>query len=376
LTDSFLLAHRLTDIDPGDWNALAGGHPFLRHEYLLAMEEAGCAVPDTGWAPHYLLLRRDGRLAGALPLYLKSHSRGEYVFDFAWAQAFAEHGLEYYPKLLGAVPFTPVPGPRLLAREQADRIQLARQAVRLAHDNHLSSLHILFPSDEDRAALAEAGFMFRENVQFHWFNRGYETYEEFLAGMSQPKRKKIRQDTKKVAQAGIRFRWLQRDAIDDSALRFFVRCYEHTYLDHGNPPYLNLDFFGRLRRDMPGSLVLIVAELDGEPVASALNLRDDTTLYGRYWGAVGFVPGLHFETCYMQSIRFCIAEGLQVFEGGAQGEHKLSRGLEPVRTCSAHWIRDRRFAEAIDRHLQRETPAVREYAEVLHQHSPYRQTGR
>ncbi|HEU0229643.1 MAG TPA: GNAT family N-acetyltransferase [Burkholderiaceae bacterium] len=375
MTDSFQLARHLADITAGHWNALAGDHPFLRHEYLLALEEAGCATSHTGWAPHYLLLRRDGHLAGAMPLYLKSHSRGEYVFDFAWAQAFAEHGLDYYPKLLGAIPFTPVRGPRILAHNPEDRALLARQAIALARDNGLSSLHILFPSEDDRVALAAAGFMFRENIQFHWFNHGHRTFDEFLASLSQPKRKKIRQDTKKVTEAGIRFRWLRGSQIDDRALRFFVRCYNHTYLEHGNPPYLNDAFFQRLRRDMPETLVLIVAELNGEPIATALNLRGGTALYGRYWGTVRFVPGLHFETCYTQAIRFCIEEGIPVFEGGAQGEHKLSRGLIPVETCSAHWIRDQRYAAAIERYLQRETPAMREYAEMLRRHTPYRQTG-
>lgn len=372
MTDSFLLAHRVADIDPASWNALAGSHPFLRHEYLLAMETSGCAVPDTGWAPHYLLLQRKGSLAGAMPLYLKSHSRGEYVFDYAWAQAFAEHGLDYYPKLLAAIPFTPVPGPRILARNPEDRVALARQAIALARDNNLSSLHVLFPSEQDRTALAAAGFMFRENVQFHWFNRGYTTFESFLASLSQPKRKKIRQDTKKAVAAGIRFRWLQGPEIDGDALRFFVRCYDHTYFEHGNPPYLNLAFFQDLRRNMPGSLVLIIAEQGGEPVACALNIRGESALYGRYWGTTRFVSGLHFETCYMQAIQFCIQEGIPVFEGGAQGEHKLSRGLEPVATCSGHWIRDPRYAAAIEHYLQRETPAMREYAEVLRRHTPFR----
>lgn len=362
----------LKDINADQWNQLAGDHPLVRHDFLLALEKTGCATPETGWAPHYLLLHRGNTLQGAMPLYLKSHSRGEYVFDYAWAQAFERHGLAYYPKLLSAIPFTPVPGPRLLATTHADRVLLAQKAIEITRDNGISSLHILFPQPEDQKALKEAGFVFRENVQFHWFNRGYASLDDFLADLSQQKRKKIKQDRKKSVQAQVSFRWLQGDEIDEASLAFFYRCYHQTYMEHGNAPYLSLEFFTELRRTMPASMMIVLAEQGGEPIASALNIRSRNTLYGRYWGSIRFVSGLHFETCYMQAIEFCIANNIEVFEGGAQGEHKLSRGLLPVPTCSAHWIRDERYAQAITDFLAQETPGVEAYINELQEHSPFK----
>jgi len=366
------MARRLEEIPSSQWNALAGAQPFLRHEFLAALDQTGCATPRTGWAPHYLLMHRGGNLAGAMPLYAKSHSRGEYVFDYAWARAFEAHGLAYYPKLLCAIPFTPVPGPRLLAASHADRVALARGAIAFARENGMSSLHVLFPSPPDQEALAEAGCMFRDDVQFHWHNRGYRDMDHFLASLNHEKRKKIRQDRKKSLQAGLSFRWLQGRLIDDAALAFFYRCYRQTYLEHGNPPYLTMSFFERLRRDMPESLVIVQAQREGAPVAAALNLRGKNALYGRYWGSTEYIPGLHFETCYLQGIEFCIRHGLSRFEGGAQGEHKLSRGMLPVKTRSAHWVADERFAAAIDDYLARETPAIQAYIDELGEHSPYR----
>lgn len=372
LAPTFLLVQDLHGIDAGQWNRLSGDHPLASHEFLLALEQTGCATPATGWAPHYLLMYRGAALDGAMPLYLKSHSRGEYVFDHAWAQAFARHGMAYYPKLLSAIPFTPVPGPRLLAGNHADRVLLARKAIELTCQNHVSSLHILFASDEDQLALAEAGFLFRENVQFHWFNRGYASLEEFLASLTQQKRKKIKQDRKKSIEANIEFRWLQGDQISRDDLDFFYRCYYKTYMEHGNAPYLNREFFQQLHATMGASMVIVLAERLGAPVAAALNIRSLTRLYGRYWGSLEFIPGLHFETCYMQAIEFCIAHQLDVFEGGAQGEHKLSRGMLPVATRSAHWIRDERYAQAISDFLDHETPAVAAWIDELQDHSPFR----
>lgn len=374
MSETFSIFRDLRDIDAAQWNSLASNHPLVRHEFLLALDQTGCAAAKTGWAPHYLLLHRDGRLAGAMPLYLKSHSRGEYVFDTSWARAFMQHGLVYYPKLLASIPFTPVPGPRLLAASHDDRVLLARQAIELTRQNELSSLHILFPSHEDCEALRAAGFMFRENVQFHWHNRAYRDMDDFLASMSQQKRKKLKQDRKKTQAAGVAFRWLQGDGINAKALEFFYECYCRTYYEHGNPPYLNFDFFTQLHRTMAGSMVLVVAEQNNEPIACALNIRSADRLYGRYWGAVKFVSGLHFETCYMQAIEFCIRHGLHAFEGGAQGEHKLSRGMLPVKTFSAHWIRDQRYAQAIAAFLAQETAAIDDYVEVLEEHSPFKST--
>ncbi|MFM9866702.1 GNAT family N-acetyltransferase [Achromobacter xylosoxidans] len=362
----------LSRIDARQWDALAGDQPFLRHAFLHALHDSGCAAPRTGWSPHYLMLWRGDALAGAVPLYLKSHSRGEYVFDYAWADAFERHGLRYYPKLLAAVPFTPVSGPRLLAASDEDRDTLVRGLVAFAEEIQVSSLHLLFPAADDLRALHEAGFMVRESVQFHWTNPGYADFDAFLATMSHDKRKKIRQDRKKVAQAGLAFRWLRGAQIDAAELDFFHQCYCHTYFNHGNPPYLSREFFLRAYRDQPDAFVLILAERDGQPVAAALNLAGGDTLYGRYWGATEYVPGLHFETCYMQAIAYCIAHGMARFEGGAQGEHKMARGLLPTPTWSAHWVADPRFAAAIQHFLDEETAAVDDYLGELEAHTPFK----
>ncbi|OZI57394.1 GNAT family N-acetyltransferase [Bordetella genomosp. 4] len=366
------IAASLSDIDPSEWNALAGDQPFVRHEFLSALHETGCASPDTGWAPYYLVLRRDERVVGGVPLYLKSHSRGEYVFDYAWADAFERHGLRYYPKLLSSIPFTPVSGPRLLAGNAEDRLILAQGLIELAQGLKVSSLHLLFPEKDDLLALREGGYMVREGVQFHWRNAGYAHLDDFLAALNHDKRKKIRQDRKKVLEAGIEYRWLHGTQIDPQSLAFFYRCYEQTYFAHGNAPYLSAEFFERLHREMPNAMVLIVALRDGQPIAAALNMRGGDTLYGRYWGSLEFVSGLHFETCYLQSIDYCIQHGLASFEGGAQGEHKMARGLLPTSTWSAHWIADARFAAAIEDFLERETQAVDGYLGELEAHTPFR----
>ncbi|GAB3078762.1 GNAT family N-acetyltransferase [Bordetella muralis] len=366
------IATSLSQIDPSEWNALAGDQPFVRHEFLSALHETGCASPETGWTPYYLVLRNEERLIGGVPLYLKSHSRGEYVFDYAWADAFERHGLRYYPKLLSSIPFTPVSGPRLLAGNPADRLALAQGLIELAQGLKVSSLHMLFPEEDDLLALREAGYMVREGVQFHWRNAGYAHLDDFLSALNHDKRKKIRQDRKKVLEAGIEYRWLHGTQIDAQSLAFFYRCYEQTYFAHGNAPYLSADFFERLHREIPGTMVLIVALRDGHPIAAALNMRGGDTLYGRYWGSLEFVSGLHFETCYLQSIDYCIQHGLASFEGGAQGEHKMARGLLPTPTWSAHWIADPRFAAAIEDFLERETQAVDGYLGELEAHTPFR----
>lgn len=362
----------LSRIDAHAWDALAGDQPFLRHAFLCALHETECAAPASGWAPHYLALWRDDALAAAVPLYLKSHSRGEYVFDYAWADAFQRHGMRYYPKLLAAIPFTPVTGPRLLASNDEDRATLVRGLVAFAEEIKVSSLHVLFPSDADMRVLREAGFMVRESVQFHWTNPGYADFDAFLAMMSHDKRKKIRQDRKKVAAAGVSFRWLRGAEIGPAELGFFYDCYCRTYFQHGNPPYLNRNFFERAHREQPDAFVLVLAGRDGEPVAVALNLAGGDALYGRYWGATEYVPGLHFETCYMQSIAYCIAHGIKRFEGGAQGEHKMARGLLPTPTWSAHWVAHPGFADAIQNFLDEETSAVTDYLGELESHTPFK----
>jgi len=372
-TETIDLVKKLTDIPAAQWNALAGDHPTVHYDYLNGLEITGCVGPETGWSPHHIVLHRHNRLAGAMPLYLKTHSRGEYVFDHAWAHAFERHGLAYYPKLLSAIPFTPVPGPRLLAHNKTDKLKLLQAAIGLADSNALSSLHILFPDKTDLEVMTDAGLMIRKNIQFHWSNQGYGSMDDFLESMTQKNRKKIRQGRRKLAEEDVQFLWIEGSCIDDWTLDFFYRCYHQTYIEHGNLPYLNPEFFHHLRDTMPDNIMIVLAQQGEKPVASAFNLRNKERLLGRYWGSLKFISGLHFETCYMQGVEYSIAKGLETFEGGAQGEHKLARGLLPVQTHSAHWIRDRSYAHAINDFLTREEDAVNEYVDVLGNHSPFRQ---
>jgi predicted N-acyltransferase len=368
--ESLRVAESLAGVPAAQWNALAGGHPFVRHEFLDALIESGCASARTGWQPQFLLLERDGALAGAMPLYVKSHSRGEYVFDWAWAEAYERHGLEYYPKLVCAVPFTPVTGPRILAADAAARDALARAALGAARE--FSSLHVLFAEDEPARRLEAAGMMLRRTVQFHWHNAGYASFEEFLARMSRHRRKVIRQERRRVREAGVSFRWLRGAEIGAREWAFFHRCYTATYRAHGMPPYLSLDFFRRVGASMPEHFLLVLAERGGAPIAAALDVIAGGTIYGRYWGAVEHVPLLHFEACYYQGIEYAIAQGLARFEGGAQGEHKLFRGLLPVETLSTHWLAHPRFARAIEDYLAREAAGIARYVNELNEHTPFK----
>ena len=364
----------LVGVDPQAWNALVAASPganlFLRHEFLSALIETGCASARTGWTPRFLLLERDGALAAAMPLFAKSHSYGEYVFDWAWADAYARHGLEYYPKLLGAVPFTPVAGARLLGRDDADRVALVSAALEAAEE--FSSLHVLFATEAEAQLMKMSGMLLRHTVQFHWANTGYESFDAFLAGLSHARRKNIRQERRRVREAGVALRTLRGAAIEPQHWEFFHRCYRHTYAAHGSSPYLTLDFFKRLGASLPRHTVLFLAERDGRPIAASLCLADGERLYGRYWGAVEHVPLLHFECCYYQPIEYAIAQGLAVFEGGAQGEHKIFRGLMPVQTVSAHWLAHPGFARAVEDFLSRETRGIGRYVDELNEHSPFR----
>jgi uncharacterized protein len=456
-------------VDAGAWNALMAlqspgeaPSPFMRHEYLAAMHESGSAVPKTGWTPHFITLWHGDTLAGACALYFKIHSYGEYVFDWAWANAYAEHGLKYYPKALIAPPFTPVPGPRLLARNAAERVMLVQAVMAWCEEEKLSSLHLLFASDEDVAACQEAGLMLRHNVQFHWTNQktsghktfpvrselversglgdmastssartrkecpdttstapvlpasrplplgegggegsphpaGYRDFDDFLMSLSQEKRKKIRQERRKVLDAGITFRWSLGKDISDADWDFFYQCYERTYYEHGNAPYLSRDFFTRMQRTMPENWLLFVGEHTGkegqkQPIATSLiavsaqntwasgsndpemTTRADRVAYGRYWGAVARVDCLHFEACYYQPLQWCIEHGYQRFEGGAQGEHKMARALLPVKTTSAHWLAHPSFADAVERFLEREGEGIERYMDELEKRSPIKQS--
>lgn len=362
----------LRDIEPASWNRLAGDDPFLRHEFLSALHDTGCAAPHAGWTPRYLLLRERTRLAGAMPLYVKDHSWGEYVFDWAWADAYQRHGLDYYPKLVAAVPFTPVTGRRVLAPDPSRRARLIAAALQLARELGVSSLHYLFPTRQEAAELAACGLMLRESVQFHWINRSYAGFEDFLAGMSHDKRKKIRQDRRRLREADITFRWLEGTSASAADWAFFNRCYRRTYREHGSTPYLNVDFFQRVGATMPDHLLLVIAERGGRPLAASLNVHNGNRMFGRYWGALEHHSGLHFETCYYQTIEYCIARGLSAFEGGSRGEHKLARGLEPAPACSAHWLAHPQFAAAVEQFLARETRGVAQYVDELSDRSPFR----
>lgn len=397
-----------TRIDGARWDALlarqATPTPFMRHAYLTALHASGCAQPRTGWTPRYLQLWDGQALAAACPLYLKTHSWGEYVFDWAWANAYAEHGLAYYPKALVAVPFTPVPGSRLLARDAAARAGLLEALLRICADNGLSSLHVLYGDATDAAACQAAGLMLRQQVQFHWKNMrpprsaaapppegaaapatqdrcdGGDTYtdfDDFLAALTREKRKKVRQERRRVADAGVRVRWAQGTDISATDWDLFYRCYERTYLEHGNAPYLTTGFFECMARTMAEHWLMFVAERQGRPIASslvALDARDDDhrlVAYGRYWGALERVDCLHFELCYYAPIAWCIAHGVARFEGGAQGEHKMARALLPVATHSAHWLAHPAFAEAVERFLEREDAAIARHLAGLRARSPF-----
>jgi uncharacterized protein len=369
--ESVCVVESLAAVDAQEWNALAGAQPFVRHEFLSALIDTGCASARTGWRPQILLLRRAGRLAAAMPLFAKTHSYGEYVFDWAWAEAHERHGVDYYPKLVCAIPFTPVRGPRLLASSAADREILVKSALQLARD--ASSLHVLFARDEEAALLERCGLMLRRTVQFHWTNDGYGDFEDFLARLSHARRKNIRQERRRVREAGVSFRWLEGAAIERRDWELFNRCYRGTYAAHRSTPYLSLDFFLRVGAALPDNLALLVAEREGRPIASALFLRDAQALYGRYWGSLEYLPLLHFECCYYQAIEFAIRRRLPVFEGGAQGEHKLFRGLMPVETLSAHWLAHPRFARAVETFLEREGAGIARYVNELAEHSPFKE---
>jgi predicted N-acyltransferase len=363
--ESLSVVESLAGVDRDEWNALAGDQPFVRHEFFSALLDSRCAAAATGWRPQFLLLRRSGALAGAMPLFAKTHSYGEYVFDWAWADAHVRHGVEYYPKLLCAVPFTPVRGRRILG----DKAPLIRAALELAKG--YSSLHVLF-SDEAQA-LAEHGLLLRRTVQFHWQNEAYADFEDFLARLSHQRRKNIRQERRRVREAGVTLRVLEGAAITPAHWEFFNRCYRRTYAEHRSSPYLSLDFFLRVGSTLTDHMVLVLAERAGRAIAASLLLFDEKALYGRYWGALEYVPLLHFECCYYQPIEFAIARKIQVFEGGAQGEHKIFRGLMPTETLSAHWLAHPRFSRAVEDFLAREGAGIARYVDELRDHSPFRQ---
>ncbi|HEU5134162.1 MAG TPA: GNAT family N-acetyltransferase [Steroidobacteraceae bacterium] len=371
----------ITGIDPAAWDALdAGGSPFLRHAFLASLERTGCVGAGTGWDPAPVTLYDDRGLAAAVPAYVKSHSFGEFVFDFSWAQAYAQHGLAYYPKLVLGVPFTPASGARLLLRPDVDAAKARSALIAAIHEfaeaRELSSIHGLFVDEPDRAALAHAGWLARHDVQFHWHNRGYRDFDHYLDGFTADKRKKARRERRRVAEEGITFETLLGTGIDRASVDEAYDLHRDTFLRHGHEPYLSRAFF----RAMPGALgdrfMIKRARCEGATVAAAVFFWSPEALYGRYWGASAQHHSLHFETCYHQGIEFCIERGIQRFEPGTQGEHKVSRGFVPANTWSMHWIVDLRFRAAIGDYLRREGAHVDEYARDIEHHVPYRDARR
>ena len=381
------------EVNAAAWDALLAvqthATPFMQHAYLAAMHTGASAVPDTGWTPRFITLWQGAELAAACALYLKDHSYGEYVFDHAWANAYHQHRLAYYPKAVVAAPFTPVPGARLLARDDAARLALVDAVIGWCKDEALSSLHLLFCSDVDVATCEKSGLMLRNTVQFHWNNSEtpYAHFDDFLAALSQEKRKKIKQERRKVAEAGVSFRWSRGADISAADWDFFYACYERTYYEHGNAPYLSRDFFHAMAQTMPQAWLLFIAERADKPIAmSLIALSDHSTpasgsfsskspekvAYGRYWGALERVDCLHFEACYYRPLEWCIAHGFDRFEGGAQGEHKMARALLPVKTTSAHWLAHPAFANAVEKFLQREGAGIGGYLSELEERTPFR----
>lgn len=365
---------RISQVDALEWNRLAGdAWPFLKHEFLHAAESTGCVSKATGWQPRHLVVRPPrGPATAVMPLYEKSHSWGEFVFDWAWAQAYHRAGLEYYPKLVSAVPFTPAPSPRLLSDNAEGRAALLEAALELAREARQSSLHVLFPDESELAILQKAGLELRKDCQFHWHNRGYRSFDEFLATFSSAKRKKARRDRRHVEEQGIRFRRLGGGDLDRAIWRDVYELISATFLARASLPYLDYDFFVALSARLPRSVLVVLAERRRSPIAAAVFYVGADTLYGRYWGSDAHYNALHFETCYYQGIEYCIEKGLSRFEPGTQGEHKVSRGFTPVPTWSAHWLARPEFFSAIGRYLDEERRHVDRYMAAVDGHSPYR----
>ncbi|PPD31663.1 MAG: GNAT family N-acetyltransferase [Methylomonas sp.] len=356
----------MAELDTQRWNELAGtDYPFLRYEFLNALEQSGTVNSQTGWQAQHLLVTDNDELLAIMPMYLKSHSWGEYVFDQAWAQAYQQHGLKYYPKLLSAIPFTPCQGPRLWCKpgvESGAIVDVLLQTIeQLADQQNLSSWHCLFPEPQLREQLQARDLIIREDVQFQWFNRGYQQFDEFLATLTASKRKMIKRERRKVMEQGISLQQVMGKAITHDHWQVFYRFYALTYLKRRSQPYLNLAFFQQLAASMPEHLLLMLAVKHDQPVAASLFFVGSDTLYGRYWGCDQDYDALHFEACYYQGIEYCIANNMQRFDSGAQGEHKIARGFEPVSRYSVHWIRDQRFAQAIADFVKRERAHISHY---------------
>ena len=378
MTPTARIVGEFASIEAGDWERLDHrDNPFLSYAFLAGLEQSGSIGTASGWTPQHLALFEGGQLAAFAPSYVKAHSHGEFVFDWAWADAYQRLGLPYYPKLLTAVPYSPVSGPRLLTRRNHPAPETLREilvttALELVSTQGLSSWHCNFVLAGDRPALESQSLLPRQDWQFHWFNQGFANFDDFLERLRSRKRKNIRRERRQVREFGVEFRWLRGSEVGEAELDFLHLCYLRTFRAYGNHPALRRSFFGGLATALDDRFVLVVASRGGEPIAMSLFLTGGGVLYGRYWGCIEELPGLHFETAYYQGIEYCIKNGLDVFESGAQGEHKLSRGFLPRQTCSYHYVCDERFRGALAGHLQREWAWMDEYREQLTQHDPYR----
>jgi predicted N-acyltransferase len=372
------VVERIDDIPAADWNSVSGtAHPFLRHEFLAALEHHDCVGERYGWYPQHVVVHdASGALAGAVPLYLKDNSYGEFVFDWSWADAWHRAGKRYYPKLVSAIPYTPVTGRRLLVRPDADqdtvRTALVNKALELVQATGCSSLHWLFTDDEDTGVLVRHGMMRRTSCHFHWHNAGYRSFDDFLSCLTSRKRKKIRRERRYVDEAGIRMEIIHGDEATDEQWRIMHDFYRSTFERKSGIPTLSRGFFREISQRMGRQVLLVFAWLGDEAVAGAINLRGDDALYGRHWGCREQYHSLHFETCYYQGIDYCIDHGLGLFEPGAQGEHKISRGFLPTLTWSTHWIDDAAFRQAVDRFVAHEHELVLDYRTDLQRYSPFR----
>ena len=368
----------MTQVVCEDWNRLTGdAYPFLRHEFLLALEQSGSVCEQTGWVPAHLLVFDEDQLVAFMPLYLKHHSWGEYVFDHQWAQAYQQHGLDYYPKWLTAIPLTPCQGARIVYKAGIDPIEVTQLLLnfikQLSEQRGISSWHCLFPVEQQAEQLRSLGLSIREGVQFHWFNKGYRDFDGFLQSLSASKRKMIKRERRRIGEQGVRLLRIAGPDVSELQWRVFYEFYTMTYLKRGSQPYLNLAFFQQIAAAMGEQLLLVLAVKNDKTIAAALSFVGRDTLYGRYWGCYEEYNSLHFEACYYQGLDYCIEHGLQRFDSGAQGEHKISRGFEPITTYSAHWLKDARFAKAIEEFLAREQKAVQLYKQDAASYLPFKQ---
>ena len=360
------------NINQKEWNDLTKSNPFLRLEFFQSLEASKSIGEGTGWHPFPAIVIDQGSLVGASPIFLKEHSYGEYVFDWSWAEAYQKYGKNYYPKIASCIPFTPATGPRIFGLDLSIKKNIVVQIEELAYENKMSSSHILFCNESEKDIFGDPKWMLREGVQFKWFNKNYNNFAEFLSQLSHDKRKKIKQERKKIHDLGLKIKKIKGPEISESDLDFFYACYCNTYQDHHSHPYLTRIFFSLIKESMPENLLLILAYEGDLPVAASFFIYDDKNLYGRYWGSKSFYPGLHFELSYYQGQEFCIENRIVSFEGGAQGEHKLARGFEPFNSFSFHRIFDEKFELAIKDFLRREKTGIDQYTNELNERAPYK----